>query len=179
MVSVDRIYATSLMDIAYEENLQDIILNEVLTVKEAINQNEEIVKLIHSPILSKKQKIDIIDKIFKEKVNKYTLNFLRIISKNNRFNDVIAIIDEVKDEYNDRNNICEVEVETAVELSSEQKDKIVLKLQKSLGKTINIKSKITPEILGGIIIKLKNKEIDASVKKSLDNIFETISMNMV
>lgn len=178
MVSVDRVYATSLMDIAYKENLQDVILNELLSIKNSISENKDIIKLMHSPILKKTEKEDVLDKIFNGKVNNYTLNFLKVISSNNRFNDVISIIDEVKEEYNDRNNISEVEVQTAVLLTKEQSEKLLSKLEKKLNKKVIIKNKLNPEILGGAVIKLKNEQVDASVKKSLNDIFNIISVNM-
>jgi len=178
MVSVDKIYAVSLIDVSYEKNLQDTILQELLDIKILINENKDIIKLLNSPVIPKKEKMKILDNIFLGRLSDYTLNFLKVLPSNDRFDRIINIIEEFKNEYNERNNICEIEVETAVEMSEEQIKIIVSKFGQKLNKKIRVFNKVNNGILGGVIINLNNKQIDASVKSDIKNIFNEITKSM-
>ncbi|MGL5973358.1 MAG: ATP synthase F1 subunit delta [Oscillospiraceae bacterium] len=179
MAGVEKVYATSLMDVAVEKNIENELLQQLTDISDIFKQNNEIYKLIGTPILSKDQKKDTLKNIFKGRINDYLLNFLMVLSDNNRVDNISSISSEFKNIYNQKNNICEVVVTSVKELTLQQKEKLTKKLELEMSNTIKITNEIDPTIIGGLILKIKNKQIDSSVKTRLSSIQDAIDSNLV
>ena len=115
-------------------------------------------------------KYEILDEIFKKELSEKVLNFIKILVEKNRFNEFEQIVQAYSDEVDQNNNIKRVEIVSAVELSDNQKQKAIEKLEARLQKTVKVGWTVDTSIIGGLIIKIDDDVIDTSLKNKLDKL---------
>ena len=147
---------------------------DLKTVLDVITDNINFVNIISNPAIDRKLKYSIIDEIFNGKIASEVVQFLKILVEKERFNEFVGIYDCYIMKVDEANGIQEVEIVSAIALTDEKKSEITKELGEKLGK------KIVPEwvqdenIIAGLIFKIGDDVIDASLKKSLDNISKNI-----
>lgn len=170
MSKLSNLYAMSLYSIAMEENKLEVVFNDFELILKIFKENPDYIKLLNSYAIEKKEKERLIDEAFKNHIHVYTLNFLKILSTNNIINMFYDCEKAFRKRYYDDKGIEKVTVTTAVEISNQTKEKIKNKLEKMTGKKIIMQLSVDESILGGMIIRFANSQIDASVKNKLDDI---------
>ena len=124
--------------------------------------------LIANPTISQSVKKTVFDKIFNQKVNKITMNFILLVIKKGRemyFSDIIYKYENI---YHQHKNIRIVEIISAEPLT----EALRIRVKEKLGSTdteIQLKEKIDSSLLGGFIIKRGDSQYDASIRKKLNN----------
>ncbi len=142
-------------------------LADLNTVMEVINSSKDFELTMLNPSISLQVKYEIIDEIFKNELNEKVLNFIKILVEKNRFNEFNQIVQAYSNELDKMNNIKRVEVVSAVELSDEQKQKTIERLQIRLNKEVKVSWITDKEIIGGLVIKIDDNIIDTSIKNKL------------
>lgn len=145
-------------------------LSDLNTVLDVIKSSKEFELTMLNPSISLQTKYEIIDEIFKKELDEKVLNFIKILVEKNRFNEFNQIIQAYSDELDNMNNIKRVEVVSAVELSDEQKQKTIEKLQMRLNKEVKVNWALDTNIIGGLVIKIDDDIIDTSLKNKLDKL---------
>lgn len=171
---LEKVYADALFELAQEENALDGIYEEICEISNIFSMNEDFVKLFAVPTIPNTDKKNIISSCFEGKVCATVFNFLNVLCDKNRMKYFSSIAEEFKRLYNDANNILEVTAVTTQKLSDALRQKLVEKLEKNSGKKIILVEKIDKDIMGGIVLKYNNTQIDASVKSRLDNMRQQI-----
>ena len=127
--------------------------------------------MLNNPIWPAKEKEKLIEAVVQElKLNAPMFNLLKILVENRKIDELELILNQFKKIYNDKQNIAEVDVDTVVELSSQQDKNLKQKLTSIFKKEIIINYHINPQILGGLIIRCGTVQIDSSVKHQLDSL---------
>ncbi len=164
-------YAGALAEIANDNVLSyDNIKNDLNTVSDIIASSGELKNVLENITISTEIKNSIIDDVFKNQVDAKIVNFLKVITAKNKFNEFAEIKNEFENRYNDVKNIKPVDVTSAIELSDEQKNKITDKLRSKLNKEIIANWKIDSDIIGGLIIKIDDNVINSSLKNRLEKL---------
>ncbi len=167
---VSQTYANALFEAATENNLQGEIKTEINALSEILSENSDYAKILSSPIVGLKEKHELANTAFNGRICDYLLNLIFVLIDNNRF----ELFFDVKTEYNrlhDRqNNIIRVTAVTATELSSAMKDKLQSKLCEQSKKDVVLSNEVDETLIGGVLLKYDNMEIDGSVKTKLDEI---------
>lgn len=171
---LEKVYADALFELAEEENILDCVAQEVEAVSGIFSCNEEFVKLLSAPTVSDKDKKEMISRVFEGKVCETLFNFMNVLCDNGRIKHFNSVAVQFKEMYNDKNGILEVVAVTTQPLSDSLREKLVGKLSKVSGKKIVLVEKIDAAIMGGIVLKYNNTQIDASVKSRLDNMRQQI-----
>jgi len=115
-----------------------------------------------------------ISKAFEGRVCETVFNFMNVLCDNGRFKYFNAVASEFKEMYNEKNGILEVCATTTMPLSENLREKLISKLEKVSGKKIQLVEKIDASIMGGIVLDYNNTQINASVKKRLDDMRQQI-----
>lgn len=97
-------------------------------------------------------------------------NFFKILKQNNDLEKFKEIVNEFKKCDREQRGRELVEITTPAALSRELREKIISKLKKEIKKEIELREKNDPEILGGIIIKINDFLIDASLKGKIQKL---------
>mgnify|MGYP006285209503 FL=1 len=176
---IASVYANSLFDVAKEKDDQDLIKDQLELITNSLKDNKEFYNFFISPKVSKSERKDVIKNVFKDKISKELLNFLMILIDKKRTSSIYEINKFYKRLYDENIGLKRVTVESVIELSDNQKSKLSKKLEKMLNKEVIIENKINPEILGGVILRVDNEEIDNSIATKLKNIEESIAKIIV
>lgn len=171
---VSNRYALSLFEIAKEENKLKEVFENISELAVALSQNDELFNVLASPNINISDKIAILEKIFKDKLEKTLFNFVAILIEKKRIDLFFEIKDEFVAIYNEENNIINAQVITAVEMDKDTENSVLEKLKAETKKEVVLECIIKPEILGGIIIKYNNTLMDGSVKTRLEKLNNTI-----
>ena len=90
---VSKTYGEALFDLALEDGTLTTIIEEVNVVKEAMEKNPDLLKLLSHPKIKKEEKISVIENIFKGRVSDSLVGFLVIVVQKDRYDDLDGIFE--------------------------------------------------------------------------------------
>jgi F-type H+-transporting ATPase subunit delta len=163
-------YAISLMDLAMEKNSLETLYNDVKLVVSAFDGNAQFRKVLINPIIKPKMKLGVLDEVFAGRISEDLHKFMRFILEKNREAYLYAIMKSFLELRNDKLGIVEVGVTTAVDFNEKQTEDLKGKLEKLLGKKVELNFTINKNILGGFIARVGDTLYDASIKNQLVNL---------
>ena len=168
-------YAEALFQLSEEENITKEIYNELHSVLNIIKSNKDLDNVLKSPLVAKAEKVQLIETLFNNKINNNLKNFLKILVEKGRISSLKSIELTFKQLLNEKNNIIEGTVISAIPLTDEKVKELEEKLSKKYNKNVTLENKVDKTILGGVLVRLGNTQIDGSVKTRLDNIKDQLS----
>lgn len=163
-------YATALLDLSIEQNVLDNVHGDIQMIDELCNSNRDLLAFFHSPIIQTRRKLEVYDAMFKGKVSEMTLGFLKLITKNKRENIVPEITESFIQQYRKHKGILDVYVRSAVKLEDNVKKQITDKIKKSFDGDVVLHESIDESLVGGFVVRIDDKQIDASIKSQLTNL---------
>jgi len=170
MTEVGNVYGESLYELAKEENLGKLIGDQLAVLQLSFQQEPEFIRLLSSPNLTKQERCQILDDSFRGKIHAYILNFLKILTEKGYMRYFSDCCDAYTEHYDQDNGILRVDAVCAVELSVDQKDKLIEKLAGITGKEVVLRTRIDPRVLGGIRLDYDGQRLDDTVSNRLDTI---------
>lgn len=172
---VAKRYAKALFDVALELNKLDVLKEEINSISWVLESENKLKAIFEHPKLSKQEKKDIVNSLFKGKATDEIMNFLYILVDKRREKYISAIKKEYNSLYNTERGLIEGTITTAVPMSVEDKIKLQDKLSKEFGKTIILDNIIDDSVIGGVLIRIQDKIIDSSVKGMLEDITKNLN----
>ena len=179
--SVEVVYSTALFQLCDEQNTLDSAFEELEQVTQIIfdESPKEFVEMLYSPLIPFEDKQKALTEIFGGKLSDTVLDFLCVLTQKGRIKFLPAVAQCFRQSYYERKNILEVTATTVQPLSESLRKKLVDKLQSVSGKSIILHEKQDKTILGGIVLRYGNTEIDSSVRTKLDKIKSQIDAIIV
>ena len=168
---VENEYAKAIYELAIEEGKTKEFKEYFNALKETLT--DEFVTLLSSPSIIKDEKKTMVKNVY-HSFDETFINFLYVLIDHNRFNkilDIKKIYDKLLLEYD---NIVQVRLISATELTKAELAKYKMTLEEKYGKTVEIKNKIKPELIGGIQVIVNDESLDASVIHALNMLKESI-----
>ena len=164
-------YASALYDLSSEKKVVDSVLENLKNIKKVIEGNKELSLLIKSPLINSKDKLEVLIKLtLTLKLNDLSVTFLRVVSNNKRFSSLTSIISQfVNINANKRGSVL-ADVTSADVLSEDQRLNIKDQLRKILGDKLSLNFKVDKKIIGGLIVKVGSKMIDASLANKINKL---------
>lgn len=163
-------YAKAFFSLAKEKKMMETLKTDIEKVFNVCNQSTDFILLLESPVVSTSKKSALITKIFKAEVDRLTLNFLLLIIKNKRESYIPGICRNFLDLIRKDQNIKSAVLVTAAEINSKIIDKIKILMEKELNAKVELSVNIEPEIIGGMILRIGDKQLDCSVNTQLKKI---------
>jgi len=164
-------YAQALMSVAKEHNQTEALGQDARTLLELLENSEELKGFIQNPTIAESNKKAVLQKVLGDNANVYLSNFLMLLVDKRR----IALLPEICDKYltelRKLNNVVLAEVTSVRELTPEQRQTVTEKVKQISGaQSVELKTSIDADILGGIIIKVGSQVLDASLSGQLRRI---------
>jgi F-type H+-transporting ATPase subunit delta len=167
-------YAKAFFALAKEKDLTTELQNDGLLVASVCSSISDFMILIESPVISTSGKIKAIRSIFEGKVHPYTLNFLVLITENKREKYMPGIFRYLADLYRQSQGISAAVLTTAKELDQANIEQIRKALESASGGKVELSQTIDPELIGGFVLRVDDKQYDASVATQLKKIKEKL-----
>lgn len=168
-------YALALFSIMLEDGNTETIYNDLNEVDKLLRDNPDYLDFLINPSIPKSERIQSIKSIFEQSVCEPVFAFLNVICDHRDVGILFSAIDEFRSMYEDYMNYADAEVASAVELTDDEKDRLIKKLSDITGKTIRASYVIDKTLIGGLSVSVDGKHFDGSVRKNLKNIKEVIS----
>ena len=165
-------YSKALYELALEKGILEEIENDLILIKEQINQNDEFQKYLINPLIQTKSKTKLLQKTFEGSISSLTMNFLVLTSSKKRSEYLKEIIEKFEILAMAYNGIISAQVFSAVSLNSDQTEAIRNRLEKSTGKKVQLVEIIEKSLIGGFIVKIRDSVIDYSLKRQLERLKE-------
>ena len=169
-------YAQALMSVAQENNLTEQFGNTCRDLENLMEESSEFSDFIANPVVNPEAKKEVLKQVLGNDANSYFVNFLMLLVDKRRIIFLQEIVAQFSALLRKLNNVVLAEVTSAKELNDEQKQALVDRV-KGLTDANDVELKITvnPELIGGVIIKVGSKIIDASVQGQLRRIGMSLS----
>lgn len=168
-------YAEALFQVGEETNSTTNLYEEVNAVVEALKSNKDFYGVLKSPLVTKGDKKDLVEKVFGSQISANLNNFLKIIIDKDRVSAIEAVEKSYKELLNEKNNIIEGTAITAVAMSQEEMKQLEAKLSSKYNKNVTLENKVDESILGGVLVRLGNEEVDGTVKTRLTKMKDQLS----
>ena len=172
--SIGSRYARALFALMKDGGTLDAAEKDVPEVVRIIEGEEDLKSFLSHPGIGKPDKKDVLDKLFKGKVDNAVFDFLNLLVDKHR-EEYLPIIKEEFDELlleHQGRRICKVT--SAFELSADIRKLIVEGLSKTTGKKIEIEEIVDLSLIGGIKVQIGDKVFDGSLKSGLENMREVL-----
>lgn len=171
-------YAKGLMQFAVETSQADRLNQEMIDLKNSIQESRELSSFLASPVLDAKRKVAISKELFKD-FSVVSKNFIELVINQGRGDILRDIAIQFSEQYNKNHNITTAEFISAIPFDTEMVNNIVMEAKQKLGdtSTINIETKVNPELIGGFVLRMGDKQIDSSIKSKLNRLKKDFEKN--
>lgn len=170
-------FAKALLDEAQNQNLTELLLEEVQAFRKVLEENRDLVSVLNSPIIRDSKKKAIVQELVKS-FNPLFARFINLVIEHKRETYLKDILDAYTYQYNEMKGIRVVEVSSAAALSDAQRKAVLAKVQDGLVGTIELKEKVDPSLLGGIVITYGDKQYNDSLSRKLSNLKREFKKNL-
>ncbi len=167
-------YAKALFLTAKEKQKMADLKTDIELVLDVCNKSVDFILLLESPIIKTSKKTKLITSVFKGKIDELSLKFLLLVTANKREIYIPGICRNFLNLIKKDQNIKTARLTTALEVDSEALQRIKDLLGKELNATIELSTGVNPEIIGGLVLRIDDKQYDASIATQLKKIKQNL-----
>lgn len=171
-------YVKSLLGLAVEQGVLEAVNTDMQFFDRVCHSNRDFVLMLKSPIIRHEKKKEILNKLFLGKVHPLTMSIIEILTKKNREPLLPSIATEFHNAYNVYKGIGKASVTSTVPIDAELRSELVALVKKLSNKTqIELEEKVDKDLIGGFILNVGDRQIDASIKNKLKVLKNKFSEN--
>lgn len=160
-------YAASLLELANESNQAEAIGEELSAVRQIVLDNRSFHQYLSDPAISSTERGETLKRIFGGKASPLLSNFLGVLNEKGRLGSLVEIADAFDDLLDEQLGKIEVDVTVAQKLTPEQLEEVRKRVSAALKKEAVVHQYVDESIIGGLMLRVQDKLIDASVRTQL------------
>jgi F-type H+-transporting ATPase subunit delta len=174
MEEIAEVYSRSLFQVAQENDALDEIHDDLGEFADALDESRDLQVFFFSPYFSSQEKKDGIKKII-DGGNEYFVRFLELLAERHRMPALFRIRREFDSLWREENKLLPVTITSAVELDKKTAKEIGEKIEDATGRKIELSTKVDPEIIGGLSLRVGNLIMDATIRNRLERLRKSIT----
>jgi F-type H+-transporting ATPase subunit delta len=174
MQEAARVYAEALFDVAKEKGKLDAIRDELTQFVDAVDDNRELQVFFFSPYFSSAEKVAGLKRAVSD-ADAELLNFLELLIEKQRMAEIFRIRRQLDELWKQENRRIDVTVTSAVTLEPAVVEKVGEEIERQTGQKVDLSSRVDAEILGGIVLQVGNKVLDASIRSRLEKLRKSVA----
>jgi F-type H+-transporting ATPase subunit delta len=171
-------YAKALFELAGEQNIQEQVFNDMRMLAQVSRESKDFKKMLQSPLIKFDKKNAIFRALFEQHFHKATLIYADIVIRKRRE----IILDEIADQYivlyREWKGIKTVHLATAVMPDAKMLEQIRQLLKKQFNAEIELETEIRPELIGGFLLSVEDRQLDASILKKINRLTREFNVNI-
>jgi ATP synthase F1 delta subunit len=171
---IAQVYSRSLFEVAKENDELDEVHEQLGEFADELSENRELQVFFFSPYFSSAEKKEGVDKVV-EGGNEYFVNFLKLIAERHRMPALFRIRREFDALWREENRLLEVRITSAVDLDEELVKTIGRRIEEQTGKQIDLDANVDPDVIGGLVLRVGNKVMDASIRGRLERLRKEVA----
>ena len=169
MEEIATVYARSLFEVALEQKKLDVVREQLGQVADAVSENRGLATFFFSPYFSTEEKKDGLHKTVTDG-DPTVVNFLELLVEKHRMTELFRIRRAFEALWENENKLLPVEITSAVELDETIVKNIGDKIAEQTGREVQLSAKVDSDVLGGLVVRVGNTVLDASVQRRLERL---------
>jgi F-type H+-transporting ATPase subunit delta len=174
MEEIAEVYARSLFEVAQEREIIDEVRDELGQFAQALSDDRNLAVFFFSPYFSTEEKKDGLNRMI-EGADPAFMNFLEALVERHRMPAIFRIRDRYEEYWVQENQLLPVEVTSAIELDESFVRDIGERIGEQTGRKVELSSHVDPDILGGIVLRVGNFILDASIRNRLNQLRKQVA----
>jgi F-type H+-transporting ATPase subunit delta len=174
MEEIARVYANALFGAARDRGKLDAIRDQLAQFVAALEENRELRLFLFSPYFSSAEKIDGLKKAVTGAEPEF-VNFLQLLLEKGRMPVIFRIRRQYDALWDKENKRLAVTVTSAVELDPAVAKQIAAEIEEQTGNTVELSSRIDPDILGGLVVQVGDMVLDTSIRNRLEKLRKSVA----
>jgi ATP synthase F1 delta subunit len=174
MEEIATVYARSLFEVAQDKGNLDDVREQLGEFADALDGNQEMQVFFFSPYFSTQEKEEGLDKVVSD-ADPIFLNFLKLLIEKHRMPAVFRVRRTFDELWREENKLLPVEITSAVELDKSTVKQIGDRIGEQTDQKIDLSARVEPDILGGIVVRVGNSIIDASIRARLEQLRKQVA----
>lgn len=160
-------YAKAMLEISKEKGNSEAINNDMIFISQAVSQSEDLKVFLGNPVVSDQVKYNALLEVFAS-TDQVTKELFKLLNENQRFGILSAIALEYQVQYEEFKGIVKVVLTTAIPMDKVMESQVLTKVNElEPGKHVVISNVVDESILGGFILKMGDKQFNASISNQL------------
>ena len=174
MEHIARVYADALFGVAKQLGKLDVIREQLGQFADALAENRDMQLFFFSPYFSSAEKQDGLKKAIAD-AEPELVNFLELLTEKHRMPVLFRIRRQFDSLWDKENKRLGVTVTSAVELDPEVAQRIGSEIEQQTGETVELQSRVDPDILGGLVLQVGNMVLDTSIRNRLEKLRKSVA----
>jgi F-type H+-transporting ATPase subunit delta len=171
---IAEVYARALFEVAQEGDKLDEVREQLGEVADGIGESRDLQVFFFSPYFSTEEKVQGLDKAISG-ADDTVRNFLALLIEKHRMPALFRIRQRFDQLWQEENQILPVHVTSAIELDESTVSNIGDRIGERTGRKVELSSAVDPDILGGIVLRVGNSVLDASIRNRLENLRKQVA----
>jgi len=161
-------YARALLELAHEQKAVDAVAADMVALQEAISESEELARFVSSPLFGAQQQGAVFKALLdKLKAHELSRRLVEVLIANGRLSLLAQVARAFQALLARERGEVSVRAITAEPLGAAQRKKLEGALARALGRKVEVDNEVNPEIIGGLVLHVGSRMVDASVKRRL------------
>jgi len=169
MEEIATVYARSLFEVAKEQDKLDVVRDQLGAFADALSETRDLQVFFFSPYFSTAEKEDGLDRVVSD-ADPVILNFLKLLIEKHRMPVLFRIRANYDAMWEEENKLLPVQITSAVELDKQIVSQLGDRIAEQTDRKVEVSSNVDPDILGGIVVRVGNSVLDASVRNRLERL---------
>jgi ATP synthase F1 delta subunit len=174
MEEIAQVYARSLFEVASEQGKLDEVRDELGAFADALHDNRDMQVFLFSPYFSTEEKKDGLQRAVTGADPTFQ-NFLEALIERHRTPAIFRIRAQFNAMWEEENRLLPVQVTSAIELEPDVVNSIGERIGRQTGRTVELSHRVDPDILGGIVLRVGNSVLDASIRNRLNQLRKQVA----
>ena len=174
MEEIAQVYARSLFEVAQDQDKLDEVRDQIAQFADALGESRDLQTFFFSPYFSTEEKKKGLDTAV-EGADETVRNFLALLIENHRMPALFRIRRELDRMWREVNRLLPVQVTSAVELDEAVTSRIGEEIGRQTGRKVELTSTVDPDVLGGIVVRVGNSILDASIRTRLERLRKQVA----
>ena len=162
-------YAKAIIETTVSSGKTEKVNEDMKAIVAAVNSSADLKEFLASPIITSEMKMNALSEVFAS-VNSETKSLFRLLQENKRFEILGAIAEQFNALYDEMQGVEVAKVTTAIPMTAELEAKVLDKIALISDKKITIENLVDPAIIGGFILRIGDKQYNASVANRLQEL---------
>jgi F-type H+-transporting ATPase subunit delta len=160
-------YAQSLLDLATDQKVEEQVGREISELAEIVSRDPQLQAFLESPSIGTEERAGVLAKSFKGQVSPLLYQFLQVANQRGMTGKLPQIAEAYDTLLDERLGKIEVDVTVPQRLNEQELEQVRQRISQALGKDAVVHQYVNPEMIGGMILRVGDRIIDASVKAQL------------
>lgn len=174
MEEIAQVYARALFEVAQERDSLDAVHEQLGAFADAMHDNRELTTFFFSPYFSVDEKKNGLDRVLTGADPAFT-NFLQALIERHRMPAIFRIRTEFETLWEEERKFLPVQITSAVRLDEETVQGLGRRIGEKVDRQIELTSDVDPDILGGVVLRVGNVILDASIKNRLEQLRKQVA----